>query len=73
MKLKQVPGEAGEEDELLTGRETSETLKVPEATLTDWRYRGKGPEYVRVGRGVRYRRTAIDRWLEARTVRPGAA
>ena len=53
---------------LLTPKEVSREIKVPEATLTDWRYHGTGPVYVRVGRGIRYRRGAIDHWLDAHTV-----
>ena len=35
-------------------------------TLNDWRWRGKGPAFKRVGqRMVRYRRTDLDAFLEA--------
>lgn len=61
---------SGGEDGLRTPTEASLELRVPVDTLTDWRYRGKGPEYVRVGRAIRYRRSALTRWLAANTVRP---
>jgi predicted site-specific integrase-resolvase len=47
-------------------------LKVPEKTLTQWRYLGRGPAYSRVGKYVRYRRVDIEKWLEERSVTPGA-
>ena len=40
-------------------------LGVSERTLEDWRYRSRGPRFVRVGANVRYRKTDVDQWLEA--------
>jgi predicted DNA-binding transcriptional regulator AlpA len=41
-------------------------LGVTEATLADWRYRGRhGPAFVKVGRLVRYRLEDLDAWLDA--------
>lgn len=35
-------------------------------TLTDWRVKGKGPTFKRIGqRMVRYRKADLDEWLEA--------
>jgi hypothetical protein len=48
-------------------------LDRPERTLEDWRLRGRGPAYVRVGQKVRYRVRDVERWLDANTVSPGAA
>jgi predicted DNA-binding transcriptional regulator AlpA len=42
-------------------------LIIPEATLAQWRYRGVGPAYVKVGKHVRYRRADIDAWLNTQT------
>jgi hypothetical protein len=36
-------------------------------TLQRWRFDGVGPDWCRVGRLVRYRRSALDRYLAART------
>ena len=36
-------------------------------TLADWRVRGVGPAYARVGRHVRYRPADVDEWLSSRT------
>lgn len=37
---------------------------MPVGTLYGWRHRGEGPPGYRVGRHVRYRRSAVDAWLE---------
>jgi excisionase family DNA binding protein len=48
---------------LLTPSELSEMLGVPVATLYSWRYHGRGPAAVRVGRHLRYRLSDVDAWL----------
>ena len=42
-------------------------LGVTEATLADWRYRRRGPAFVKVGRLVRYRLEDLDAWLDTET------
>jgi excisionase family DNA binding protein len=42
-------------------------LGIPVKTLAEWRSRHLGPVYLRVGRHVRYRREAIDAWLDGQT------
>jgi excisionase family DNA binding protein len=37
---------------------------VPVGTLANWRYQGRGPRFVKVGRHVRYRRSDVEAWLE---------
>jgi len=39
-------------------------------TLEQWRYQGKGPPYLKVGRQVRYLREELDAWLQGRRVEP---
>ncbi len=51
-------------ERLLAPTEVSELLGIPTRTLTDWRYRGEGPRYLRIGRHVRYRPAEIESWLE---------
>lgn len=53
--------------------EVAEYLGVPEKTLTQWRYRGTGPKYSRVGRFVRYRWLDIDLWVDQNTSDPDVA
>jgi hypothetical protein len=40
-------------------------------TLADWRTKGIGPAYFRVGRLIRYRQADLDAWLETR-IKKGA-
>lgn len=48
---------------LLTRAEVAQLLSVEEKTLANWRSRSYGPRGFRVGKGVRYRREEVDRWL----------
>jgi excisionase family DNA binding protein len=48
----------------MTLLEVSQLLGVPVATLYRWRYRGEGPAGYRIGRHVRYRRAAVEAWIE---------
>jgi excisionase family DNA binding protein len=48
--------------------EVAEVLGIPEKTLREWRSRGIGPEYLKVGRYVRYRWSAVNEWLATREV-----
>jgi excisionase family DNA binding protein len=47
-------------------------LGVKKLTLCDWRTKGVGPSYLKVGSLVRYRQADLDAWLESR-IRKGAA
>jgi hypothetical protein len=38
-------------------------------TLSDWRTKGIGPAYVKVGRLIRYRIADLDAWLDSRVKR----
>jgi hypothetical protein len=38
-------------------------------TLANKRSRGEGPDYVKIGRKVRYQKSALDRYLQLQTVR----
>jgi excisionase family DNA binding protein len=52
--------------EVLKAAEAAAYLQVPAETLRRWRSLGIGPRYAKVGRHVRYRQAALDRWLEER-------
>jgi predicted DNA-binding transcriptional regulator AlpA len=54
-------------DELLTADELAAHLKMQPQSLADWRYRGKGPTYIKLGQLVRYRRSDIEDWLDEQT------
>ena len=45
--------------------ETAEFLRVPEATLYQWRHKGVGPPSHRVGRHVRYFPDDVDSWVRS--------
>ncbi|MFT3854797.1 MAG: helix-turn-helix domain-containing protein [Ilumatobacteraceae bacterium] len=45
-------------------RQLAEYLRLPERTPAQWRYRSRGPRWLKVGRHVRYRKSDVDAWLE---------
>jgi DNA-binding transcriptional MerR regulator len=54
---------------LKTPAEAAELLGgVSVDTLRDWRYRGTGPAYVRVGQQVRYDLRDLERYRDAQRV-----
>jgi predicted DNA-binding transcriptional regulator AlpA len=42
-------------------------LGVSRSTLQSWRYAGRGPRFIKLGRLVRYRNADIDSYLAAQT------
>jgi predicted DNA-binding transcriptional regulator AlpA len=42
-------------------------LGVSRSTLQSWRYAGRGPRYIKLGRIVRYRNADVDAYLRANT------
>jgi excisionase family DNA binding protein len=52
--------------DVLTAAQAAAYLQVPIETLRRWRSLGTGPRHAKVGRHVRYRQAALDRWLEER-------
>jgi excisionase family DNA binding protein len=57
------------DDVLLTTEQLAAQLQVPVATVYRWNHVGTGPRPIHVGRHVRYRRTDIDSWIEAKAGR----
>jgi predicted DNA-binding transcriptional regulator AlpA len=55
------------ESELLTAAELAEKLHKTAAALAQWRYKGVGPKFVKIGGGVRYRASDVEAWLDAQT------
>jgi predicted DNA-binding transcriptional regulator AlpA len=54
-----------------TPAQVAERLQMPEKTLAHWRYTGRGPRYIRLGKHVRYERSSVDEWLRQNlSVRP---
>lgn len=62
--------------DLLTTEDLSLKLGKTPASLAQWRYLGLGPQFVKMGRNVRYRASDVDAWLAAqirqRTGEPAA-
>jgi excisionase family DNA binding protein len=54
-------------DPLLTIEQVAHWLGKPRNTLYAWHSRGKGPRAIRVGNTLRYRRSEVERWLDAHT------
>ena len=52
---------------LLTPADLAARLQAPAKTLAEWRSRGIGPRFVKVGRHVRYSQLDIDAWLAEQT------
>lgn len=50
--------------ELLTTDEVAERLGVKPALLRTWRFRGKGPKCVNLGRQLMYRESDLIKWME---------
>jgi hypothetical protein len=50
-------------ERLAEPREVADRLRVPEKTLAQWRYLGQGPQFLKVGRFVRYRWSDVETWL----------
>lgn len=59
--------------DLVDETEAAEILDVVPGTLQVWRSTGRyGIPFIKVGRKVRYSRTALNAWLESRTRTSGA-
>jgi hypothetical protein len=57
-------------NELLSNQETANELGLKPDTLTTWRSLGRGPDFVKVGRAVFYRRADLNAWLGAQRRQP---
>lgn len=52
---------------LLTEKQAAEKMGLTERTLQNWRYTGKGPDYIKLShRAVRYRESDLAEWVEER-------
>jgi hypothetical protein len=54
-------------------RQVAAQLNVKPGTLRKWRLLGRGPEFLRLGRAVRYRVTDLEEWLANDPARRRAA
>lgn len=51
---------------LLSEREAAKLVSVSIRTIQQWRLRGEGPPFLKIGRAVRYSVEDIERWIETR-------
>jgi len=49
---------------LLTVSEAAEYLRLSHRTLDGWRWKGTGPAYQKLGSSIRYRKAALDAFVE---------
>jgi hypothetical protein len=60
---------------LLPEKQAAEYLGISVYLLQRWRCQLKGPDFVRVGgpngKAIRYRKSVLDAWIDANTVRMG--
>jgi predicted DNA-binding transcriptional regulator AlpA len=52
---------------LMTSRQLAECLKVSSRTLERWRAAGIGPEFLSLGKLVRYQAEHVNKWLKERS------
>ncbi|WP_432064154.1 helix-turn-helix transcriptional regulator [Streptomyces sp. C10-9-1] len=64
-------------DGLLTPKQVQAEYGFSPQLLANYRWQGMGPAYIKTTPGragrIKYRRSAIEAWLNARTVSGGAA
>lgn len=69
--------ERAHRDELLSPKDVRGEYGFNEQTLANWRWTGVGPAFIKLSPGkggrIRYKRSAIEQWLDERTVSGGAA
>ncbi len=53
---------------LYTDDELAVILNIKQATLTQWRVWRTGPDYVKLGKSVFYRRIDLEKWIERNVV-----
>ena len=57
---------------LITTSEFAEIVRAPEETVRYWRFIGKGPRSVKLGRRVLYDRDDVEQWIaDQRTQQSG--
>ncbi len=54
-------------DPLLTPEQAAERLGIAPQTLSDWRVRRRNLDFIKVGKLVRYRASAIEKFIVDRT------
>jgi len=50
-----------------TTKEAAERLNIKPETLEQWRWRGCGPRFIKIGRAVRYDEAELENFIALRT------
>jgi predicted DNA-binding transcriptional regulator AlpA len=58
-----------QDDVLLDTGPAAEFIGASIPTLVRWRQNGEGPDYIKIGRLVKYRKSALERFLDECTRR----
>lgn len=58
---------------LLSPKQLAARLGIAVGTLADWRLNGTGPDFMRIGKHVRYDPSVVAAWLKDQAARRGAA
>lgn len=53
-----------EDLDLMPARELAEYLGVTVRTLRNWRRKGEGPAFIRIGEAIHYKRSTVAAWLK---------
>lgn len=53
---------------IMTTEEVARTLEVTEHTLAMWRAEKKGPNFVKLGRAIFYRRSDVQDWINGNVI-----
>jgi excisionase family DNA binding protein len=52
---------------LITTNQAANMLCLSEMTLRKWRWEGKGPRFIKLGRKVAYRQEDLYDWIESQS------
>ncbi|WP_235498682.1 helix-turn-helix transcriptional regulator [Arthrobacter sp. Leaf234] len=52
----------------MTPSELAARLGKSRPALAQWRYLGVGPQFIKLGRNIRYRRRDVETWLDRQTI-----
>lgn len=55
-------------EKLMNTNELAEYLGIAVSTIVDYRLKGIGPVYVKIGHLVRYRKVDVDNWVANKAV-----
>jgi excisionase family DNA binding protein len=56
-------GRIRDEEQFLSRKEVADLTRLSYHTLASWASSGEGPEFIKVGKRVLYRKSEVIRWL----------